>query len=117
MQRVNFHLTDEQLAWLRGRQESTGVPAAEQIRRAIDRERAMTKTITKQERNQAVRNIAAVLLDGQRIDRYVRLDSDGKPYTTDAAEYIGPGGPYNTPYVRCMGFSRRPRNKKAPEAT
>lgn len=72
MQRVNFHLTDEQLAWLRGRQESTGVPAAEQIRRAIDRERAMTKTITKQERNQA---------------------------------------------VRCTGFSRRPRNKKAPEAT
>lgn len=48
MQRVNFHLTNEQLAWLRGRQESTGVPVAEQIRRAIDKERAMNtkKAIT-----------------------------------------------------------------------
>lgn len=45
MQRVNFHLTDDQLAWLRGRQESTGVPVAEQIRRAIDRERTMTTTL------------------------------------------------------------------------
>ncbi len=57
-------------------------------------------TMTEQERSRAVQDIAAVLLDGSRIDRYVRLDSHGKPYTTDAAEYLGPDGPYNTPYVR-----------------
>jgi hypothetical protein len=44
MKRVNFHLTDQQLAWLRGRQAETGVPVAEQIRRAIDKERDRAMT-------------------------------------------------------------------------
>lgn len=60
----------------------------------------MTKpTISVRKRAQAIRDIVAVMADGRRIDRYLRLSDEGTPYTTDAAEHIGENGPYNTPYV------------------
>jgi hypothetical protein len=36
MTRVSVHLRDDQVAALKARQEAEGVPAAEQVRRALD---------------------------------------------------------------------------------
>jgi hypothetical protein len=36
MKRTNFHITDQQLAALRGLAEKTGLTVAELVRRAID---------------------------------------------------------------------------------
>lgn len=37
MKRVNFHLTDDLIERLRRRSEETGAPAAELVRRAVER--------------------------------------------------------------------------------
>jgi hypothetical protein len=61
----------------------------------------MTKPkLSVRKRAQAIRDIVGVMADGRRIDRYLRLSDDGTPYTTDAAEYIGDDGPYNTPHAK-----------------
>jgi Arc/MetJ-type ribon-helix-helix transcriptional regulator len=36
MKRVNYHLTEEQIAWLDATSERTGLSVAELIRRAVD---------------------------------------------------------------------------------
>jgi hypothetical protein len=36
MKRVNFHLTDDQIEWLRAESKRTGLSTAELIRRAVD---------------------------------------------------------------------------------
>lgn len=44
MKRVNYHLTNDQIAWLEGESKRTGAPVAALIRRAIDDYRAARET-------------------------------------------------------------------------
>ena len=53
-----------------------------------------------QTRAEAVAMITDVLLDPDRIDRFLQQAKDGHYYTTDAEEYISDDGPYHTPSVK-----------------
>lgn len=47
-----------------------------------------------------ISDIEAVIQDGRRIDRYLRLSDEGNYFTTPDYEFIGPEGPYCPPSVR-----------------